>query len=77
MSITSSVQQISGGIASAIAGMIVYQAPNGNLQRYDVLGYVVIGTMIMTIIMMYWIDQHVEEIMQRSPAAPKPVAEAV
>ncbi|MFN7600025.1 MAG: MFS transporter, partial [Bacteroidota bacterium] len=41
MSINSSIQQISGGIASAIAGLIVYQAPNGTLQRYDLLGYVV------------------------------------
>jgi len=77
MSITASVQQISGGIASAIAGMIVYQAPNGNLERYDVLGYVVIGTMIITVVMMYWIDQHIKEMMQRNPATSKPVAEAV
>jgi predicted MFS family arabinose efflux permease len=72
MAITASVQQIAGGIASAIAGMIVYQAPNGMLHRYDVLGYVVIGTMIMTIIMMYWIDRHIKEMMQRNPTAQKP-----
>jgi hypothetical protein len=77
MSITASVQQIAGGIASAIAGMIVYQTPSGNLERYDILGYVVIGTMIITIIMMYWIDLHIKEMMQRNPAAPKPVVETV
>jgi predicted MFS family arabinose efflux permease len=63
MSITSSVQQISGGIASAIAGLIVYQAPNGILQRYDILGYVVIATMLITIASTYWIDKHIKKIM--------------
>lgn len=73
MAITASVQQIAGGIASAIAGMIVYQAPNGLLQRYDILGYVVIGTMVATIFMMYWIDKHIQEMMQRKAAASKSV----
>ena len=40
MSINSSVQQIAGGIASAIAGIIVFQENNEPLQRYDILGYV-------------------------------------
>ncbi|GHM99197.1 MFS transporter [Cytophagales bacterium WSM2-2] len=72
MSINASVQQISGGIASAIAGVIVYQAPDGILHRYDLLGYVVIGTMLITIAMMYWIDKHIQEMMLRkeTPAAP-------
>ena len=74
MSINASVQQIAGGIASAIAGMIVYQAPDGMLHRYDILGYVVIGTMVITIVMMYWIDKHIQEMMERK-AAPKPFAE--
>ncbi len=74
MSINASVQQIAGGIASAIAGMIVYQAPDGMLHRYDILGYVVIGTMVITIVMMYWIDKHIQEMMQRK-TPPKPVAE--
>jgi predicted MFS family arabinose efflux permease len=64
MSINSSVQQISGGIASAIAGTIVYQSSDGILHNYEVLGYVVIGTMIITIGMMYWIDKHIAELMK-------------
>jgi predicted MFS family arabinose efflux permease len=76
MSINASVQQISGGIASAIAGMIVFQAPNGILHNYDILGYSVIGTMLITIAMMYWINEHVKELMQRKKAnAPQPVVE--
>lgn len=59
MSISASVQQISGGIASAIAGMIVLQENNGPLQRYDILGFVVAGTMVVSIIMMYFINKDV------------------
>jgi predicted MFS family arabinose efflux permease len=76
MSINASVQQISGGIASAIAGMIVVQQPNGMLDGYPLLGYVVIGSMIVTIAMMYWIDQHVKSIIKRD-AKPVVVPEAV
>lgn len=61
MSISSSVQQISGGIASAIAGMIVIQVDNGPLQRYDTLGYVVIVTMLLSIWMMYFINKDVSK----------------
>src|SRR5688572_870627 len=41
MSINASVQQISGGFASVIAGMIVVQTESGVLLHYDTLGYVV------------------------------------
>jgi predicted MFS family arabinose efflux permease len=62
MSINSSVQQISGGIATFIAGLIVAQTPEGKLINYDTLGYVVVGAMIITIIMMYSIHVYVEKI---------------
>ena len=64
MSISSSVQQVSGGFASAIAGMIVLQVDNGPLQRYDLLGYVVIGSMLASIAMMYFIK---EEVVGKGP----------
>lgn len=56
MSISSSIQQFSGGIASTIAGMIVIQQNSGPLQRYDVLGYVVSCTMILVALLMGRID---------------------
>jgi len=71
MSVNASVQQISGGIASAIAGMIVIQRSDGFLEGYTLLGYVVIGSIMVTIAMMYWIDQHVKSIIKRDV---KPVA---
>ena len=59
MSINASVQQISGGFASVIAGMIVVQTESGVLLHYDTLGYVVVGAMIITVVMMYFINEQV------------------
>ncbi|MBX7125852.1 MAG: MFS transporter [Cyclobacteriaceae bacterium] len=69
MSVTASLQQISGGVASAFAGLIVVQQAGGHLDRYDILGYVVIATMIVTILMMNWIDRHVRQLLTRRAAA--------
>jgi predicted MFS family arabinose efflux permease len=63
MSINASVQQISGGIASVVAGMIVVQTETGKILHYDTLGYVVVGAMIITVIMMYFIN---EQVMRKS-----------
>lgn len=61
MAINSSIQQISGGIASGVAGLIVFQAPDGKIERYPLLGGVVVVTMIITIFSMYWIDRHIQK----------------
>ncbi len=60
MSVNASVQQISGGFASIVAGLIVVQTESGTLLHYDTLGYVVVGAMTVTIIMMYFLDQYVK-----------------
>jgi hypothetical protein len=62
------VQQVAGGIASALAGVIVTQSPTGLLIGYPLLGYVVIGSMIITIMLMYWIDRHVKSLTKTQPA---------
>ena len=72
MSINSSVQQIAGGVASAIAGLIIVQTKSGSLQHYNRLGYVVIGTMTITLIMMYFLNKYVQEKKARTF---KPVAQ--
>jgi predicted MFS family arabinose efflux permease len=59
MSINSSVQMVSGGIAAMVAGMIVHQTETGYLENYPILGYVVAGATLFTIIMMYFINQMV------------------
>jgi hypothetical protein len=60
MSISSSLQQISGGIAAAAAGMIVKETPGGILEHIDILGYVLVATTLLTLIMMYFISRKVE-----------------
>jgi len=59
MSINSSVQQVAGGIASAIAGMIVFQSPSGELQHYPILGIVVIVSVLITIVLMYYLNRQI------------------
>ncbi|MBV6493845.1 MAG: Purine efflux pump PbuE [Turneriella sp.] len=59
MGVSSAVQQISGGIASAVAGVIVFQRTDGSLGNYAILGYVVAGTMVITILLMYVIHRMV------------------
>ena len=50
MSINASLQQIAGGIAAIIGGKIVWQAsPSAPLMNFDLLGYVVVGVIIINI----------------------------
>ncbi len=75
MSVNSSVQQISGGIASIVAGLIVYQTSSGQLAHYDILGYVIVGAFIITSIMMFYLNRRVQQ--QTAPVtAPEKVAVA-
>jgi hypothetical protein len=59
MSINSSVMQVSGGVAAWIAGLIVVQSADGHLENYDLLGYVVTGTIIATIALLYMVNRMV------------------
>ncbi len=56
MSINSAVQQLSGGIAAAVAGMIVYKDAMGKMQNYPTLGFVVIGSMIIAVFLIRQLD---------------------
>lgn len=58
MSINSSLQQIAGGIASAIGGMIVVQKTKlSPLEHYDILGYVVVFFAIACVFMLYRVSK--------------------
>ena len=60
MGINSSIQQVSGGIAAFVAGLIVYQpTKNAPLQHFDTVGYVTACTMLITLGMMFFIDREV------------------
>jgi hypothetical protein len=66
------LQQLSGGVASSVAGMIVVQLPDGRLAHYDTLGFVVMAAMLLTIGMMYPIYRAVKEKMASANQAGGP-----
>ena len=49
--INAAIQQLSGGVASAVAGQIVTRAPDGRLEHMDIVGYVVIGCTLLTMVL--------------------------
>ena len=54
MSINASLQQIAGGIAAAISGMIVVQKTKFSpLEHYDIVGYVIVAVSLLGIVLMY------------------------
>jgi predicted MFS family arabinose efflux permease len=59
MSINSSVQQVSGGIGSAVAGLIVIQQGNQPIEHYNTLGYVFAGAMGIVVVLMYFVNRMV------------------
>jgi hypothetical protein len=73
MAVNASLQQLSGGVASSVAGMIVVQSPDGRLAHYDTLGYVVMAAMVVTVLMLYPIHRAVSE---KTGAANRPAAPA-
>jgi predicted MFS family arabinose efflux permease len=73
MSISSSLQQMSGGVAAVVAGLIVLQTPGGVLLHFDTLGYVLVCTTLISLALMYLIDRKIRGM----PAAPAAAAQAV
>ncbi len=75
MSISSSLQQVAGGFASVIAGLVVVQTPGGDLQHFDTLGYVLVFTTAISLTMMYLIDRRIRG--EHTGATPVTPAKAV
>lgn len=61
MTLDASFQQVAGGVAATGAGLIVYQATDGIIHGYPLLGLVVMLVMLVTIGLMYKINQIVKE----------------
>jgi predicted MFS family arabinose efflux permease len=55
--INASIQQLSGGLASLVAGHIVQIAADGKILHYDVAGYVVIATSLLTAFLLWRLQQ--------------------
>lgn len=62
MSVNSSLQQMAGGIAAAIGGMIVVQKnTHSPIEHYDTLAYVVSFFVILCVIMLYRVQKIIKE----------------
>jgi hypothetical protein len=77
MSITASIQSVSGGVAAWIAGLIVVQtSETAPLQHFDTLALVCAGTMVTCVLFMYLVDRQVKHKLKATAAdlARTPVA---
>ncbi|MGE4232722.1 MAG: MFS transporter [Bacteriovoracia bacterium] len=67
MSLNSSTQQITGGISTAIAGLVVAEGADGRLSHYDILGFIVVGAMVVSIFLMITISRIVGRSYHKNP----------
>ena len=51
--ISASIQQLSGGVASVVAGHIVALGAHGRLENFDVVGYVIVGTSLLALALVW------------------------
>lgn len=73
MSINSSAQSIAGGVGAYFAGLLIVQSKSGPILHYNRLGYAVTASMIIGMVLMYFIDRHVKQKMVSKPAVPDQV----
>lgn len=64
--VSASLQQLSGGLGSVLAAAIIAQGPDGSLLHFERIGYVVVTTTIVTLVMMYFVQKAVAERAGRS-----------
>jgi predicted MFS family arabinose efflux permease len=57
--IGASLQQLSGGLGSVFAAVIIAENADGSLQHFDRLGYVVVGTSLVALLAMYFVQKQV------------------
>jgi hypothetical protein len=68
--ISASLQQLSGGLASVIAGHIVILGGDGKLLHYEIAGYVVVASSLLSAFMVW----HLNRSLQARAGAPGVVA---
>lgn len=62
MSINSSLQQMAGGLAATVAGLIIVQPEKGSpLRNFDVLGYCMLGLMFLCLILVHKVSRQVSK----------------
>jgi predicted MFS family arabinose efflux permease len=71
MALNSSVQQLSGGLASIISGAIVVQSSTGRLENFNILGLILGATVLVSAVMMYFVNR----MIHHTPKAPTKIPE--
>jgi predicted MFS family arabinose efflux permease len=69
MSVSSSLQQIAGGVASVIAGLIVAEGPDGHIEHFGTLGFVMVGTASVALVLMFFVHRAIPETVKVAKAA--------
>ncbi|MEO6731595.1 MAG: MFS transporter [Ferruginibacter sp.] len=78
MSINSSLQQIAGGFAAAIGGMIVVQENKyAPLEHYNTLGYVIVGLSCISIWMVYRVNKMIKTRQDQQPETTRMAAPVI
>jgi predicted MFS family arabinose efflux permease len=68
MAITSSMQQIAGGIAAVCAGLVVHQQTKTSpLENYNILGYVIAVVTLCSIFLIYRVHKMVQKKLNPTP----------
>jgi predicted MFS family arabinose efflux permease len=75
MSINSSVQQLSGGLAAALAGMVIAEGPDKKLLHYSTLGIIVMASMAGCMVLMFFINRQVSHKFAKAAPAAEPAKE--
>jgi len=57
--ISASLQQLSGGLGSVFAAAVIAQNADGSLRHFDRLGYIVVGTAVVALTAMYFVQKQV------------------
>lgn len=60
MAVSSSILQISGGIAASVGGLLIVQKAGGHIEHFDRLGYVSTAATLFTVGMVYFIDRRLK-----------------
>ena len=60
-SVSASLQQFAGGVSASVAGWLIVQRPDGSLDHFDWLGYVVMAITLVTFALMYRVNKQVAE----------------
>src|ERR1700712_1420499 len=55
--VSASLQQLSGGVGSVLAAALIAQNADGSLRHFDRLGYVVVTTAVISLILMYFVQR--------------------